>query len=416
MLRLMDKYPDFTFTCSQAQLLDYTKRFYPDLFDQIKKRVDEGMWENAGSMCVESDCNVTSGESLVRQILYDAMFEKENFGTRSTVAWLTDTFSFQPNIPRILRISGITGFYTYKIHWCRKTVFPYKVFRWRGIDGSKVTSAVTLERNCYIGNPIPDELRFAKEHNPRDGKFENLIYPYGWGDGGGGPTADMIENSHRLADFPGLPRTEFIRADKYFGHLSSRNDELPGYFGELYVENHLGIMTSQEKAKRNNRVAETGCQSDEKLAVLAGLPGNKPDWSVMRNCWKRVLTMQFHDILPGSSINAVYTEDSAGHELPENAVVADSDGNIIPTVVLDDKKTFLLRAELPALRAKAFKVSEGTAHVERNAEIHGGGTVFRSRRHFAARSSTGSAGSFPCMDKRAFTQRSQGRGPQVQFA
>ena len=127
---------------------------------------------------------------------------------------------------------------------CRKTVFPYNVFRWRGIDGSEVTSAVTLERNGYLGNPLPDELRLAKEHNPQEGRFENLIYLYGWGDGGGGPTADMIENSHRLADFPGLPRTEFIRADKYFERLSSKNDELPRYFGELYVENHRGTMTS----------------------------------------------------------------------------------------------------------------------------------------------------------------------------
>lgn len=173
-------------------------------------------------------------------------------------------------------------------------------------------------------------------------------------------------------------------------------------------------MTSQGKAKRSNRVAETGCQSDEKLAVLAELLGHKPDWSVMSDCWKRVLTMQFHDILPGSSINAVYTEDSAenyaaidkaradfiastglesgkdmilavntlswernalceysaGHELPESAVVADSDGNIIPTVLLGDRKTLLFRAEFPALGAKAFKVSEGTPRVERNAEIH----------------------------------------------
>ena len=414
MLRLMEEYPDFIFTCSQMQLLDYTKRYYPKLFEQIKKRAAEGRWENVGSMWVESDCNVTSGESIVRQVLYGAMFEKENFGTHSTVAWLPDTFSFQPNIPQILRRCGITGFYTYKIHWCRKTVFPYNVFRWRGIDGSEVTSAVTLERNSYLGNPLPDELRLAKEHNPQEGRFENLIYPYGWGDGGGGPTADMIENSHRLADFPGLPRSEFIRADKYFERLSSKNDELPRYFGELYVENHRGTMTSQGKAKRSNRVAETGCQSDEKLAVLAELLGHKPDWSVMSDCWKRVLTMQFHDILPGSSINAVYTEDSAenyaaidkaradfiastglesgkdmilavntlswernalceysaGHELPESTVVADSNGNIITTVLLGDRKTLLFRAEFPALGAKAFKVSEGTARVERNAEIH----------------------------------------------
>ncbi len=413
MLRLMEKYPDFIFTCSQMRLLDYTKRFYPELFEQIKKRAAEGRWENVGSMWVESDCNVTSGESLVRQLLYGAMFEKENFGTHSTVAWLPDTFSFQPNIPQILRRAGMNGFYTYKIHWGRKTTFPYNVFRWTGIDGSEIVSAATLERNCYNGNPFPDDLRFAKEHNPQEGKFDDLIFPYGWGDGGGGPTGDMIENARRLADFPGLPKTRLTRADKYFEELNGHYDGLPEYFGELYVENHRGTMTSQGKAKRDNRVAETGCQSDEKLAALAELLGNKPDWSIMNDCWKRVLTMQFHDILPGSSIKEVYTEDSAenyaaidkaradfiastglesgnemilavntlswernalceysaGHELPENTVVTDSDGNIIPTAVLGDKKTLLFRAGLPALGARAFRVSEAAAHTERNAEI-----------------------------------------------
>lgn len=413
MLRLMEQYPDFIFTCSQAQLLDYTKRFYPDLFEQIKKRVAEGRWENVGSMWVESDCNVTSGESLVRQILYGAVFEKENFGTHSTVAWLPDTFGFQPNIPQILRRAGITGFYTQKIYWCRKTAFPYNVFRWTGIDGSEIISSASCQKQGYNGNPFPDELRFGKEHNQQEGSFDYPIFPYGWGDGGGGPTSDMIENAHRLADFPGLPKTEFIRADKYFERLSERESELPRYFGELYLENHRGTLTSQGKAKRNNRMAELGCQSDEKLAVLAELLGNKPDWSLMNNCWKRVLTMQFHDILPGSSINEVYTKDcaenyaaidkaradfiassglesgddmllafntlswernavceyNAGYELPENTVVVDSDRNILPTIVLSDKKTLLFSAELPAFGTKAFRIGEGAVSEKQNAAI-----------------------------------------------
>lgn len=403
MLRLMEKYPDFTFTCSQMQLLDYTKRFYPEIFEQIKKRVADGRWEIVGPMWVESDCNITSGESMVRQFLYGSIFERENFGTHSKVAWLPDTFSFQPNIPQIMKKCGVEYFYTYKIHWQRHTPFPYNVFKWKGIDGSEAICAAAWEDGAYNGYPNPSQLRFAKEHNPQEGTFDNVIFPYGFGDGGGGPTTEMIENAHRFKDFPGLPRTEMIRADEYFDRLSKRADELPKYYGELYIETHRGTMTSQGKSKRNNRMAEIGCQGDEKIAVFAEMLGAKPDWSIMHECWKRVLTMQFHDILPGSSINSVYSKDSvknyaeimearkrfqksaglfgngewiiaantlswkrnavctynAGKKLPANTYVADAAGNIMPSQVSPDGESITFAAlDIPALGAKIYKLTE----------------------------------------------------------
>ncbi|MDD6262742.1 MAG: glycoside hydrolase family 38 C-terminal domain-containing protein [Clostridiales bacterium] len=309
MLRLMDEFPDFTFSCSQLQLMDYTKRYYPAVFEQIKERVRDGRWECVGPMWVESDCNVVSGESLVRQLIYGINFAEKEFGTHSHVAWLPDTFGFQPNMPQILKKSGTDYFYTYKLHWQHQNRFPYGMFRWEGLDGSEIISSVAYNPGCYNGNPTPDQLREAKNRNLQNGEFDNVIFPYGHGDGGGGPTREMIEYAHRLKDFPGLPRTRMERADEYFARLETQRDKLPKWYGELYIETHRGTLTTQGKIKRNNRTAEIGYQNAEKLGVLASLMGADPDWKLLSEGWKKILLLQFHDILPGSSINPVYSED-----------------------------------------------------------------------------------------------------------
>ena len=309
MLRLMDEFPEFTFSCSQLQLMDYTKQYYPQVFEQIKERVKEGRWESVGPMWVESDCNVVSGESLVRQLIYGINFAETEFGTHSNVAWLPDTFGFQPNMPQILKKSGTDYFYSYKLHWQHQNRFPYGMFRWEGLDGSEIVSSVAFNPGCYNGDPRPSELRETKNRNLQNGKFDNVIFPYGWGDGGGGPTRNMIEYARRLKDFPGLPRTRMERADEYFARLEQQRDKLPKWYGELYIETHRGTLTTQGKMKRNNRTAEIGYQNAEKLGVLASLMGAKPDWAALHDGWKKILLLQFHDILPGSSINAVYSED-----------------------------------------------------------------------------------------------------------
>ncbi len=311
MLRLMDEFPDFTFSCSQLQLMDYTKKYYPEVFAQIKERVREGRWEIVGPMWVESDCNVVSGESLVRQVLYGVRFSEEEFGTRSRVAWLPDTFGFQPNFPQIMKKSGTDYFYTYKLHWQHQNRFPYGMCRWQGLDGSEIITSIANNPGCYNGDPAPANIRGAKDQNLQSGEFNDVIFPYGWGDGGGGPTREMIESARRLADFPGLPKTRMERADTYFARLNEQRDELPVWFGEMYIETHRGTLTTEGKNKRANRMAEIMYQNAEKLGVYAELLGLNPDWSLLHEGWKEILLLQFHDVLPGSSIHPVYAEDCA---------------------------------------------------------------------------------------------------------
>lgn len=309
VLRLMDEYPEFEFSCSQMQLLDYTKQYYPDLYAQLKQRIAEGRFELVGPMWVESDCNVVSGESLVRQFLYGINFMKKEFGIRNDIAWLPDTFGFQPNLPQIMQKTGTHYFYSNKIHWQGQNRFPYSSFRWKGIDGSEVTASVPRTMGFYNGSPSPDQIRFAKDENLLNGLCDEVILPYGHGDGGGGPTREMIENAKRLADYPGLPRCRMETAAKYFARIGAMKDKLPVWYGDLYIETHRGTLTTEGKIKKNNRMAEILYQSAEKLGVAAQMAGYKPDWNLLHEGWKEILLLQFHDILPGSSVNAVYSED-----------------------------------------------------------------------------------------------------------
>lgn len=309
MLRLMDSYPAFTFSSSQVKLLSYTKRYYPALYAQIKQAYAEGRWENIGPMWVESDGNVTSGESLVRQILHGVTFLEKEFGARPRMAWLPDTFGYQPNLPQIFKKSGTEYFYSYKLHWQTDEPFPYGNFRWKGIDGSELVCAVINNPRCgYNGNPTPAAIRATKKEFRQQGVIDEIIYPYGFGDGGGGPTREMIEYALRLKDFPGMPKCELTTAQGFFDRLEKYREKLPVWCGELYVQTHRGTLTTVSESKKSNRRAEMLLQSLEKLAVMAEICGAKPDWALLDEAWEKMLTLQFHDILPGSSIDEVYAD------------------------------------------------------------------------------------------------------------
>lgn len=309
ILRLLDSYPEFRFSNSQVKLLAYTKEYYPALYEGIQKAAGEGRWENVGPMWVESDCNIVSGESLVRQILHGVNFLEKEFGSRPGIAWLPDTFGFQANLPQIFKKSGTDYFYSYKLHWQTQEKFPYGDFRWKGIDGSEVICAVIDNpAGAYNGYPNPRQLRLVKENFAQKGEVDEILFPYGFGDGGGGPVREMIEYAKRLEDFPGMPKCRIETARSFFERLEKLRDKLPVWYGELYIQTHRGTLTTEAFAKKNNRRAEMLYQSLEKLGVMAEQCGAKPDWRLLHEGWEKALVLQFHDILPGSSIDAVYDD------------------------------------------------------------------------------------------------------------
>lgn len=315
IIRLLERYPDFKFTNSQVQLLAFTKEYFPALYAQIKVLEKEGRWENVGSMWVESDCNITSGESLARQFLYGTTFLDREFSRHSRVGWLPDAFGFQANMPQILKKSGLDYFYSYKLHWQAVEKFPYGDFKWKGIDGSEVITATTDNPSGgYNGSINPYQIRTTKMAFDQQGDVDEIIFPYGFGDGGGGPTREMIETAARVKDYPGLPRSEITTAQGFFDKLEQIRDDLPTWFGELYIQTHRGTLTTEAFAKRENRRFETLYLALEKLGVMAEACGAAPDWQLLHHGWEKGLLLQFHDVLPGSSIDAVYEDTQKIYE------------------------------------------------------------------------------------------------------
>lgn len=313
-IKMLERHPDYKFSSGQAQLYAYTKEYYPELYARIKELIAAGRWEPVGPMWVESDCNVISGESLVRQLLHGQMFYRDEFGKDSDICWLPDTFGFQPNIPQILKLAGIRYFYSYKLHWQSKNRFPYGSFRWRGLDGSEVLAAVPELLNHYNGTPCPAEVSYAQQANLQKDTINDVLMPYGYGDGGGGPTEQMLETARRLANYPLLPECQISSAAEFFRILDKEKEKLPIWYGELYLETHRGTYTTHGQEKRANRHNETLLQTAEKIAVLAGLSGFEADWSKLKQAWQDLLLLQFHDILPGSSISAVYDDAAPVYE------------------------------------------------------------------------------------------------------
>lgn len=337
VLRLMEQYPDYVFLQTQPQLYDYIKRDYPQVYEGIKQRVAEGRWEAGGAMWLEADCNLTSGESLVRQLLYGMRFFQEEFGAECKYLWLPDVFGYSWALPQILRLCGIEAFMTTKISWNQYNRMPHDTFYWRGIDGTELlTHFITTPdpggtegRYYYTYNGVIKPTTVQGIWNAyRDKEWnQELLLSYGYGDGGGGVNRDMLEIRRRLAELPGVPQVTTGRADEYFAELKQRAEETDRYIhrwdGELYLELHRGTYTSQAYNKRMNRKLELLFREAEWLQAAAA--AYRGDWSSyaaaeLYEGWKIVLRNQFHDIIPGSSIREVY-EDSR-EEYAEAAGIA----------------------------------------------------------------------------------------------
>lgn len=316
VLSLMDRYEDFTFNQSSAQLYEWVGRDDPEIFERVKQRVKEGRWEPVGGSWTEPDCQLPSGESFVRQLFYGHRYFEEKFGRRSTVAWLPDAFGFSPALPQLLRGAGMDGFFTYKMNWSETNHFPHDLFLWEGLDGTSVV-AHDFENpgQDYNGNLKPLDLLGVWRNFEGKRRHPESVFSFGWGDGGGGPSEEMLENYARLKDFPALPRLRMARVDEFFAALP--HDGLPKWVGELYLELHRGTLTTQGKVKKLNREAEHRLLEAEAFATVASLGGAAYPRDELDEAWKTLLLNQFHDILPGSSISEVY-EDA--HRQLEKAV------------------------------------------------------------------------------------------------
>lgn len=308
VLRLMERYPEYHFSCSQPELYMYVKEHHPEVWKGIKKRAKEGRWEPCGAPWVEQDSNMPCGEALIRQFLYGNRFFEAEFGMRSRTAWLPDAFGYPWSLPQILVKCGIDTFVTTKIDWSMFTGFPYSLFQWQGADGTRIR-AVMPPLN-YNGNPRPKDLREQWRLFRQKEKVREVPFPFGYGDGGGGPTAEMIEYGRRAADLIGVPRAGFGRTQDSLDRMREQcpDARLPVYNGELYLELHRACQTTQARTKRDNRKAEVLLHDTEFLASLAHLHGMPYDADALWSAWRVVLTHQFHDILPGSSIGEVYSD------------------------------------------------------------------------------------------------------------
>lgn len=336
VLELMDRYPDYKFMSSQPILYQFVKEQEPELYERIRDRVREGRWETDGAMWLESDCNLPAGESLVRQIIKGEQFFREEFGISSRCLWLPDVFGYSAAIPQILKKCGIPYFLTTKIAWNQFDQLPNDTFMWKGIDGSRVfvfmptacdfdktlglNVSFTDTRNTttYTGIVNPNmTLGTFKRFQNRD-LTEDTLMLFGYGDGGGGSTKEMLEEAKRLRyGLPGIPRlvqeNERDFFDRIYHDIASKPG-MPVWDGELYFEYHRGTLTSMGKNKRYNRKSEQMYEQLETLGVMAELKGLAYPAGVIKKGWDIILLNQFHDIIPGSAIGPVYDQTDREYE------------------------------------------------------------------------------------------------------
>ncbi len=312
-LRLMEDFPEFRFCCSQAAQYEWILEGYPHLFEEIRARVAEGRWVPVGGMWVEADTNLAGGEALLRQFTHGQRFFEEHFGVRCTETWIPDVFGYPASLPGIMSHAGIDRFLTQKLSWNQTNRFPHQTFWWEGIDGSTVfTHFPPVE--TYNATFEPHELFFSVRNFAERGRASRSLMPFGWGDGGGGPSPDMMETFRRTRDLEWVPRLEIEAPEVFFDAAIEEYPDAPRWIGELYLEMHRGTLTSQADTKVGNRRSELLLREAElwwsTAATLLGDPDRYPAAELDR-IWKTVLLHQFHDILPGSSIGWVHREAAA---------------------------------------------------------------------------------------------------------
>lgn len=303
---LMDRYPEFIFNQSSAQIYAFVESDDPDLFAEIQRRATMGHWEPIGGMWVEPDTVMPSGESLVRQLLYGQRYFKEKFGSYHRVCWLPDCFGFSAVLPQLLVGAGIEYFFTFKMNWSETNRFPYDLFWWEGLDGSRVLAHSFDNPTGYNGDVTADVVVATWENFRGKRHYDESLFSVGWGDGGGGPTDHMLERTRILESFPVVPTLSFKRVEEFFGTMGEHvaDEDLPVWVGEMHLELHRGTLTTQGRVKYLHRRAERDLVAAEVVGSMIALAGGPLPQS-LEDEWRILLRNEFHDILPGSSIREV---------------------------------------------------------------------------------------------------------------
>jgi alpha-mannosidase len=304
-VRLMDEYPEHVFAASQAQHYAWIREDDPALWEDIRARVRSGQWAPVGGTWIEPDCNLPAGESLARQLLHGQRFFERELGRRCTELWQPDVFGYTGQLPQLMREAGISRFLTQKLSWNRFNRPEHHTFTWQGIDGSEVLTHFPPADTYSAEATVAELRRNVHDYKDHERAGESLLV-FGHGDGGGGPTREMLERLRRARDLRGLPRTTLRHPQELFDRLEPGARDLRTIVGELYFEYHRGTYTTQAALKRGNRRCEAALHDAELLAAVAARLGRAPyPREALAEAWRILLVTQFHDILPGTSITEV---------------------------------------------------------------------------------------------------------------
>ncbi|MFE7853906.1 alpha-mannosidase [Streptomyces sp. NPDC057403] len=309
---LADEYEEFVFACSQAQQYEWVRDNYPHVWARIQESVKKGQWAPVGGMWVESDGNLPGGEAIARQLIHGKRFFIEHFGIETKGVWLPDSFGYNAAYPQLAKLAGNEWFLTQKISWNQTNTFPHHTFWWEGIDGTRIFTHFPPV-DTYNARFSGAEMSRAVRNYAEKGNGTRSLAPFGWGDGGGGPTREIMERARRLADLEGSPKVVVEHPDEFFAKARAEYPDAPVWVGELYLELHRATYTSQARTKQGNRRSEHKLREAELWATTAALhaPGYAYPYEKLDRLWKTVLLHQFHDILPGSSIAWVHREAEA---------------------------------------------------------------------------------------------------------
>ncbi|TLS46676.1 alpha-mannosidase [Streptomyces montanus] len=305
---LMDRHPGFVFAMSQAQQLEWIKEHRPEVYVRVKEKVASGQFVPVGGMWVEADTNMPGSEAMARQFTYGKRFFLQEFGIETDEAWLPDSFGYSAALPQLVRLSNSTYFLTQKISWSQFNKFPHHTFWWEGIDGTRVFTHFPPV-DTYNASFTGEEMAHAVRNFQDKGSATRSLVPFGWGDGGGGPTREMLARAQRLADLEGSPRVEIETPSAFFEKARADYPNAPVWLGELYLELHRGTYTSVATTKQGNRRSEHLLREAELWSATAAVRTDFPyRYEQLDRLWKTMLLHQFHDILPGSGIAWVNRE------------------------------------------------------------------------------------------------------------